>query len=366
MVDINLFKDDEDEGKDWSPDESGKEDLSPSIDDADLGFDSDLPETPSLDDESILDDEDVLPDFEETPDEHPEEDYEFGDVREKRAPIWLWAVLGLVVVCVFVYLFVIQPRQRGLTDASSRLTGETESGSIQADEAAGTDMEITDREAQIDAEASDQSMTRVLDETMETAAPIGVVVDASNAIVEALSAADIFGAVLINGDRFFVEYVSESAKASDVVGKDIQELTGASSFVASPEERHRRGNDIRYSGVVSGSLPVGSSSVTQDISSAYESPDHFIEGIRNLINGNYLTTSQATKLSASQDAEGKTCYVRIRVEGSKANAASLLRALKDHSGAHGLVKLLLVPQSYTDYKAEQVKVVLDFLVTVNS
>ena len=56
--------------------------------------------------------------------------------------------------------------------------------------------------------------------------------------------------------------------------------------------------------------------------------------------------------------------VRIKIEGNKQGVLSFLESLRQFQGNYGLSKLLLVPSNYSNFKAEQVKLVLDFWVTV--
>jgi len=112
MVDINLFKDEEDDKEqEWAPSSDDVDAVQDKSNDH-LEFDDNIGGSSILDDDSLLDEDESIQDFDEGDDkESLDEDFDFGEMKEKKTPIWLWAFLGLVVIVVFLYLFVFQPRQ---------------------------------------------------------------------------------------------------------------------------------------------------------------------------------------------------------------------------------------------------------------
>ena len=110
MVDINLFKNDGEEGeeeKEWDSESSEGDDFENTMKD-DLGFDDDLSGQDTFDEGGLLDEEEPLPDFDEPEgeDQHGK-DYEFGEVKEKKSSLWLWILMGVIVVAVVAPIVVV-------------------------------------------------------------------------------------------------------------------------------------------------------------------------------------------------------------------------------------------------------------------
>lgn len=362
MVDINLFKDDEEE-KDWKPNPEDEDQLGGALDEEDLGFGDDASEPSSLDEEGLLDEE-VIPEFEEPDEEDAEGDYEFGEVRERKTPVWLWAFLGVVVIGVFVYLFVIQPRMR---IRRTQLASEQSQGVAQSPDTSpgAQDMTVVPE----DTGAVDSPSTAagrfdrtVVDVSTSLTTPVATFVDASKMVYEDLSTLGQFGTVIIMGDRFFVEYVSETANVSKAMGDKIRTLLGASDYIASPEERYLRGGSIRYSGVISGELPQASRRPVSVQGSRFDSIDSFIEVMKDLTQKNRLTTSDISKFTGTAE-DGDRAFVRMKIEGTKAQTLPFLDALKVLQGNYGMSKLTLTTANYSDFRADQVKLVLELWVS---
>jgi len=363
MVDINLFKDDEDE-KDWKPTPGEGEELEGNRQE-DLEFEEDVWETPALGDEDILGDEETIPDFEEPGEIEEEEDYEFGDVKKKKTSVWLWFLMGIVLVCASLYLFVLQPRQIGIKRLTTYVTKKPSEAGKRVEEiqergldrdAALVDSSGVDRSGQV-AAMVDSDYSRAM-------GSVSTAVEASRAVFEDLTRHGQFGAVLLTGDRFFVEYVSETPGVAKAMGHRIQTLLGASGFKVSPEERHRTAGRIHYWGVVSGELPQKARGAARTPVQRFATAESFIEGIKGFVLQHRLTVRGLQKLSESSEEGTRQTCIRVKVEGSKTHALDFLESLKGFQGNYGLAKLLLVPSNYSDFKANQVKLVLDFLVSV--
>jgi len=364
MVDINLFKEEEEEKRERAPtSKKGRE-----FED-DLGEDLELEKElsgSSLSDEELLSDE-ALPDFEE-PEEKEEEDYEFGEAKEKKSSLFVWILLVIVVVSAALYLFVLQPKQikpKQMTTpfpheppVDEKLAQEQKQRTGEAVEKIGT---IT---APQDSSPSSRVAAMMDKEPFKILGSIETSVEASKIVLQDLTSRGQFGAVLISGNRFIVEYVSETPNVARPMGYKIQTLLGASSHKVSPEDRHRTSGRIYYYGVVSGDLPQKPSKGTVTPARQFATVDSFIEGVKSLTKQNRLITQEVQKLSESSGKGVRQVSVRMKIEGGKAQAVAFLDSLIGFQGNCSIAKLLLVPLDYSDFEASQVKLVLDFYVTL--
>jgi len=357
MVDINLFKeDDEEKDREATPGEGEK--LGGHREE-ELGAGEDIWETSPLDDEDLFDEEEAVPDFEEPDEGEQEEDYEFGDIKKKKTSPLLWLLLGVVLIAAALYLFVLQPRQIGIKRLTTRVTQkpseEIQERGVDQGPALGDSSDVV-RPGQV--------ATMVVTDPSKVMGSVANAVDAARGVFNDLTQHNQFGAVLLTGDRFFVEYVSETPGVAKAMGHRIQTLLGVSGFQVSPEERHRTAGRIHYWGVVSGELSKRSSGMARSSAQRFATTDSFIGGIKGLVSQHQLTNRGVQKLSEVSEKGTRQISIRVRIEGDRTRALNFLESLKGFQGNYGLAKLLLVPSSYSDFRANQVKLVLDFLLFV--
>ena len=365
MVDINLFKEDE-EDKEWKPTLDDENVLEGELT-KDLDFGDDIHEPPDLNKDMLLDDEEEIPDFKETDENELEEDYEYGEIREKKPPVLLWLFLGVVVIGVALYLFLIRSGRLSKSDIVNLISkrpavsDSLSSKQVSKEPSVGTEGQQTDSQTQIaqGRPISERVTTMMNEGSLQVKASVGTLVDASKIIVQDLSRYGQFGAMLISGDRFFVEYVSETPGVTKSMGHRIQTLLNASGHTVSPEERHRTAGRIHYYGVVSGGLPKKSGFVIQPGTGRYTSVDQFVSGVNTLSLQNRMVIQETQKFSDRSDRELKQAFVRMKMEGSKENALAFMESLKNLQGSFGLAKVLIVPANYSDFTAGQVKVVIE-------
>ena len=373
MVDINLFKEGEEE-MEWES--SGDMDDQPSTDDESAGipedpsknldddfgdddfdFDQeDFDEADSLDDDSFLDDhedEDGLEPLKDE-DEFEEEDYDFGDSTEKKFSVWLILVLGLVVILAAVYFLWYQPKMKKIKQpivtSSKAVTPRTAQQPVQKDtsatQTAQGDTVKTETppvvSQQISA-ASASNNTKILVQPIKT-------------VVQNLSNTGQFGSVIVTGNRFFVEYVSDSPNVSEAMAHKIRTLLNVSDVKKSPEEKYTRGGKVRYSGVISGVIP-GAPEMSKPTGNVhYSSKNDFINQMKQLAQQYGLVYKSAKTLDSEKDL-----IVQMKVEGNQNKAIQFLDGLAGKSGNHAVSKVLMVPKEYSDFNASNVRVVIDFV-----
>ena len=372
MVDINLFKEGEEE-MEWES--SGDMDDQPSNDDVSAGipedpsknldddfgddFDFDqeeFDEADSLDDDSFLDDHDGEGELEplKDEDEFEEEDYDFGDSKEKKVSVWLILVLGLVVILAAVYFLWYQPKMKKIKQpvvtSSRTVAPRTAQSPVQKDttatETVGGDTvqaETPPVVTQQTAIAGTSNNTRILVQPIKT-------------VVQNLSNTGQFGSVIVTGNRFFVEYVSDSPNVSDAMAYKIKTLLNVSDVKKSPEEKYNRGGKVRYSGVISGVIPGAPETLKPIGSARYSSKNDFINQMKQLAQQYGMVYKSAKTLDSEKDL-----IVQMKVEGNQSKAIQFLDALGGKSGNYAVSKVLMVPKEYSDFNASTVRVVIDFV-----
>jgi len=371
MVDINLF---DEEGKEKekaqkpAPEEGFDDDFDLS---KDLEPGDDFSESSPLDDEEFLSDEEALSDFEK-PEEKQEEEYEFGESKKKNTSPVLWVILGIVVIGAFIYLFIIQPRQMKTAKmATSVVVRRPPAGQVaqipqkQGAAQPGPKLPATKTaKSSVNNATASRITTRPGKSSSWVNGSIPTFVEATKIILEDLSGHNQFGSTLLDGNSFFVEYVSETPGVSKAMGYRIQTLLGASGYKVSPEERHRTEGRIHYWGVVSGKLPKKNFGTRQTITKRFTTVNSFIREVKNRVRQNGLKVLETQKLSRSLVNGVWMTPVRVTTEGTKMQTLTFLESLKGFQGNYGIAKLLVAPLNYSDFSANNVKCVLDFLVSI--
>jgi hypothetical protein len=363
MVDINLFKDDDEDEKKWDSSPGKSEGLGDDFkDDFDLG--GGLTDGPHLEDDSLLGDIDAIPDLEESMENGKEENYEIGDdVRKKTSPV-LWIVLGIVLIAAFFYWFVYQPAEKKKLKIPNLVMSRNRqipAGQTQDSTQLG-ERSLTQKPPQ---NIPSSTVTEVMNGDLpKEIVPIPTSIEATKAAFYDLIHSEQFAAVLIYGNRFMVEYVSETPGIANSMGHRIQTLLGSAGYKVSPEERHRTAGKIYYWGVVSGVLPQPAKIISQVAIKQFSSKDAFITEIRSISTQHKVVIQEVDKMASSIEKNKNQFLVKMTIAGSRGNIFAFLDALKGMQGSFVLTKLLLVPELYSDFKAEKVKIVIDLLVSV--
>ena len=364
MVDINLFKEEEEE--EWKPDSEGGESFESDLGE-ELNLGDEIEEPSPLDDEKLLVDEEAIPDFEEPDEGELEEDYEYGEGRARKTPVWLWAVLGVVIIVAALYLFWYQPRQsRKGAYPSVTLLRQPQSDSLApAVQRPGETTTSADDDTSAGGITGERERpTPGATGTVPAGVPGSTIryVDAAKPVLENLSGQGQLGTIILEGNRFHVGYVSANPGSSQTIGQRIQRLIGASAIKVSPEDSHRTAGRVQYWGVVSGDLPKSDYPESQTSAQRYASVDRFIQGVRGLVQQSGLTFQESETFSARSEGGIRKTPIRVKVEGRNANAVSFLDVLKGFQGAYDLTKLTIAPVDISDFQASQVKLALDFSV----
>ncbi|NQT25627.1 hypothetical protein HQ585_09750 [candidate division KSB1 bacterium] len=362
MVDINLFDDDESEEKDAFDDGFGAESLDNHDDlNADnLGGDLSLDDDLSSDDagfgeDSLLDGDDTIPEFEESIESDEMDDYAFEDTGKKKSIPWIWIILGVVVIAVVVYLYVIVPSQGPkpvkVQKSKRPVSAQTASGTkIQADQGAQNKTEQPGSTSAI-------PVTSVAGKT-------GNPVIAARAVFEDLSKKGSLGVVILSGNQYLVQYVSKTPGQGDVIGKNIQALIGASSYEVSPEDVQGSGGQAQYSGVISCVMPAPVKQQLAPDQNPYQTIDQFNQRVSELVKQSGLELKSTEKISGSRGSDGKQPSGHMIVEGGKVQALNFLNALNALQGNWSLSRLQLNPLNNMDYSAEKVRIGISFIVQI--
>jgi len=262
MVDINLFKDDDEEEKEEGNEEGkkrkeknsdensqdDKEDLSGDLDDGlgfgeeeelsgdfkedqdadfnlddeledgldedsdqkiDDEFDKELGDESSLDDDEFLDDElgdeEEIPDFEEKKEKAEDEDYSFGEVKKKGVSPFLLILLGIVVVVALGYQFVYKPKLESLKELQNSIPEKPDIQKLIEQQrkqlsASKKDSTSSDRVALSDSVKKPTKKDLITKETITTGTNIEPTVLAKNtgSLIEYLSQNNCLGTVIID------------------------------------------------------------------------------------------------------------------------------------------------------------------------
>jgi len=372
MVDINLFKE-EGEEEEWKPEGEGENLEDEFGEDFDLGEEESESSPLDEDDENLLGDEEAIPDFEEPDDKEVEEDYEYGEGKEKKTPIWLWAALGIVLIGASIYLFWYQPRQRRAKGTEQPVASLTAADSLrQSSQQSQPGVGVVERDS---TSTVRDTTSRVDLPSGQPTTPSGLVsttgmrrktpmVQATTAVFENLSDQGQRGTIILEGDKFHVGYVSAAPGGAEAMGQRIQQLMGASGFEVAPEDRHLTAGKIQYWGVVSGVLPGLQQDDALSSTDRYPSADSFIDRVKTLAQQSQLSIYESEKFTARIDQSVKQVPVRIKMEGNKTNVLNFFGRLINFQGNYRISKLTVAPVSISDFKASKVKMVLDVWVAV--
>ncbi|HEX9933758.1 MAG TPA: hypothetical protein VGB38_01075, partial [bacterium] len=253
MVDINLFDEDEAQsgkrGKEWDSPPSKQENQKSEPFKDELSLDDDLGGTSSLGADTLLGDEEVVPELEGPGEVEPESGYKKGgEKKKKKTPAYQYVILIGLVIALVAYLYFNVFSKGGNQFTSFKRTKtpsisyqtptQQQPGSLAGKEPTG----IGRTGAGLD---SGKVQPYIYGQTVN-------LIDVARTIYTDLSGQEQFGAVLLDGDRFYVEYVSVLPGVSPQVGKRLQTLLGVRDTRASPEDRHILDGKNTYWGVVSG------------------------------------------------------------------------------------------------------------------
>ncbi len=382
MVDINLFKEDEEEQQEGQPESEGTENHeSDDVFEDDLGFDDALDDVDDGDagteseegfesDDLLEDDEDTIPEFEDDEEEFEDDeeaqdlDYDFGETKEKKTPVLLWIVLAIVVLGAGFYLFVYPKMTQKVATPIQREQQDLQvpEDVVPTDTTHSTPAEDMTPAQDAQSEQPVQQQTTPYTGAVSTARISNAgMVSVSTTVMSNLTRLNQFGAILITEDQFMVQYASETPGVADAMGSRIKALLDVTDVKVSPEDRNVKGNQVRYEGVISGTLPQKSQAVANPVVKQYGNADQFVTDIRGMLGQYKLNIQSVQKMSATSSG----VPVQVKAEGSKQSMMQFMERVQSIQGNLQLEKLFLSPASLLDYQAEQLKVVLDFTVLRN-
>jgi|GEM_PF-976996 len=367
MVDINLFKDDENQD-DWSntPDGGSGDNLDADLG-GDLNFDDDFNDGPTLDDAALLGEEDAIPDFEEPEDQIGEEDYDFGEVKGKKTSPGIFVVLAIVIVGAVYVKFIMPAMQKKKVKPTARkrpvAARITQNAKNQGQQKTTTGADVSQTAQKSAGQAATKQGTATPGTVVvQSGKTIPVFIHAGRSIFNDLSSQGQLGTIVIDGNHFNIGYVSSTPNAAQTVGKRIQQLLGISTFKTSPEDRHRTAGKVNYWGVISGKFSDGSVSVFKSTGKQFASSAQFSEELNTLAKNHGVSVSQTQTFSQRTDGGKKYIPVHIKFHGSKTQLMNFMSALNTYQGNYGITKLTIAPVNISDFKAEQAKLLLEFWV----
>ncbi len=348
MVEINLFEDEESQpakhDKSGDSPSRGDDDLTgDSAKSDDFGFDEDLTE-PSLD---TLD-QDTEPIFVDEPKGSNAKRRRHGGGSKQVSPM-IWALLGLAVIAVAGYMLYpkfFPPK-----------------GKTAVQKGAGSVAKIPVKPP-VDTTRTAGGLTGT-DRLRTGTSPSGPTVkyaETAKAVVENLGKDSRFVALLLKGDQYFVEYAAVAKGGQEEMGKRIQALLGADSFKASPEDRHKVSGSDRYFGVISGRIPVVIRTAQAAPAGSKTDAEAFKARLNALVTEKGLTNTKIQKVSEVTLNGKLQTPIRLRTEGSRANALAFLESLKALPANGEMCKLLVAPADISDLAGAKLKLVLDFAV----
>ncbi|HDQ44905.1 MAG TPA: hypothetical protein ENN17_05315 [bacterium] len=358
MVDINLFDEGFEDQSDSSPEQrpSGSSDAGRRDNDdfsGDLNLGDDLSDDAGLGGDTLLDGDETLPDFEEE-EEGLDDDYTFEGSGPKKSPPWLLIGVGLFAVAAVLFIYVIYPTLNKpvaikLPKPKPPATKPVAVRPVQPAETAP-------------AQPTDQEQTP---ETIRPAVEGRYdVLAGTRTVFENLSAQGQAGVVIINNNRYLVEYVSKTPGVADAMGQRIQTLFGADNYAVSPEERHRTAGQDNYWGVVSGTLPPFSAHAPSPGANPYPTMTSFHGRIKTLCAQHGIALQSIAKPAGIVQQPKQHSSGHMIIEGEKKNVFAFMHDLKQIEGHWGVSKLLLAPADIADFHASRVKMGITFWVEI--
>ncbi len=361
MVDINLFKDEEEE--EWKSDSGGKKE-GESGDELikEFGMDENLAGASALSDEDLLNNEENMTDLDEPEDKDVGSDYQFGNTKKRKTSPVVWIALGIVLVFAAFYFLYYLPHQPQVTNIIRR--PQVQEDTLSQGRSPGS-VGVTADSISAESSVSKVSSQVVDSSLLNELASVGSVVDAGVAIFQNLTQEGQLGTIILDGYNFHVGYVSETPGVSQAMGYRIQTVLGTSRFEVSPEDQHRTAGRVHYWGVVSGVLPKKQGEATNILTGKqFATSDNFIQEVRVLVQNNRLSVQEMETFSIRSEGGFNQIPVRLKVEGTKAQTLTFLNVLKGFQGNYRLSKLTIAPVDISDFNANQVKLVLEFIVFI--
>jgi len=357
MVDINLFKDEGEDEWTLNPDEG--EGNGDELKD-DLVFGDEISES-TLDDEALFgDEEDSIPDLEESEEVFKGEDeYNYGEAREKKSSFLLWAVLFVALIGVgFVIFQFVLPRLR--SPETKEASAPSRQEALKSVTGEPGEMAVSREDSSTGGEKLVEPGIKITDQP----SMLLPMIENSKKVFQALTQTGQFESVIISGNKFHVGYVSETPNVAESMGHKIKTLLNVSSVIVSPEDGHRTAGKMYYHGVVSGQLSYPATSVTPTSANRFNTIEAFERVIKGLVQRNSLSVKEIQNLSEKDENGRKETEIRVKIQGGKERVLAFLDALKQVRGNFVLNELLIAPVMIVDFQANEIKLVLGFLVSI--
>jgi hypothetical protein len=335
--DLGGFQDDEEAG--------GGED---SIDEA-LGFDEEFSKEQELEPDDLMEEE-----FTELDDEAEldSDDYDYGGGGHKQVTPLIWVIVFLAVV-VIAFVFYRDPIMALFTSKTKLATKTkiTQTTPPKTQITPGSQTTSGSGSA-VPADTSARSSAAAM---QGVAAPL---LNVSVRLFDELSSKGQFNMMMVDNDRFAVEYVADVRGSSASFAQRVKTLVNATAVVASPEDAHSVNGKMVYFGVISGKLDPDMMKRKYS-GPVFSDETRFINAIKSQIQQYGLKESGYLKRSSRQEGSQTKSNYEFVIEGDRIKAITFIKSLNSVQGAWEPVKIRLSPVNLNDFSAQQVKLVLD-------
>jgi hypothetical protein len=335
--DLGGFQDDEETG--------GGED---SIDEA-LGFDEEFSKEQDLEPDDLMEEE-----FTELDDEAEldSDDYDYGGGGHKQITPIIWVIVFLAVL-VIAFVFYRDPII-ALFSSKTNLTNRTKMTQTTPPKTQITPGSQTagSSGAAVPADTSARSSAAAM---QSVAVPL---LNVSVRLFDELSGKGQFNMMMVDNDRFAVEYVTDVKGSSESFAQRVKTLVNATALIASPEDAHSVNGKMVYFGVISGKLDPDMMKRKYS-GPVFSDETRFINAIKSQIQQFGLKESGYLKRSSKQEGSQTKSNYEFIIEGDRIKTITFLKSLNSVQGAWEPVKIRLSPVNLNDFSAQQVKLVLD-------
>jgi len=350
-------------------DEFGEELDEESEPDLDKDLDKELDDVSSLDDEDFDDfeNEEEIPDLEEPAADVEDKDYSFGEVKKKGPSPFLLVLLGIVVIVALGYVFVYKPKVDSLKELQSNIPEKPNVQELmeQQRKDLAAQKKDTTGGAGVAAPGSEKQTVKpgeTTEKVRTAAANIQPTELAKNtgSLVNYFSQNNCLGTIIIDikNKYFRAGYASLQPDVSDKMAEKIKTIFNTGKYEMSPEDGYRTNGERRYWGVISGELPA--TVISQSASPKnFNSAQSFEQWLKRTAQNNSLLFKESETFPANTESGETIIPVRVKVEGNSKNLITYLTVLLRNSGKYNVDKMIITPATINDFKGETIKFVID-------
>ncbi|MBN1781816.1 hypothetical protein JW948_11865 [bacterium] len=350
----------QDLGVDMDSDLGGESLDADSLDEA-FGFDEDTSAADDLESDTLMGEED-LTDLDEMDAGMDDEDYDFGGGGQTRVSpaIFIIAIIALVVIAWFIKpdLFSSVTSKIGKSKTTTKTMTRKPAG-------AGVQKPAAQAGQKPSAQATAAGDSGKVPVTVPgSAVPVATnrLIGSSSRVLNDLGGQGQFGMMIIEKDRFMIEYAAANAGNADAFGKRLQTILGAASFNASPEDMHSANGKTVYLGVISGKFAAAAGSSISG--SPFRTENDFSNSMKTRIKQQGLQDRGLKKRAAQSQGTVQKVNYEMMLEGDKDKALLFLQQLGQFGGGWEPSKIRISPVDMDDYYAKRVKIVMDLSVLI--